>query len=192
MGKILIDGGAVVNLMPEVIARKLNLKLFENNDIMIRTATNEIRAIRYCTNFDITIAGVTAYIRMYIIDISQSYSLLLGRRWLYQVRAIGDYERGSYTIYDADGCSHKVTATTDMRVAKLPEILLNPNRQHPAKLSEQETEEILIGHDKMQAIIACLVEEAAEQAKELTNVELESEEEDYLEEEWSEAGKARQ
>ena len=60
VGNILIDGGAVVNLMPEVTARKLNLKLFENNDIMIHTATNEIRAIRYCTNFDITIAGVTA------------------------------------------------------------------------------------------------------------------------------------
>ena len=30
IGKILIDGGAVVNLMPEITARKLNLKLFEN------------------------------------------------------------------------------------------------------------------------------------------------------------------
>ena len=48
----------------------------------------------------------------------------------------------------------------------------------------------MIGHDKIQAIIARLVEEVAEQAKELTNVQLESEEEDYLEEEWSEAGKA--
>ena len=38
----------------------------------------------------------------------------------------------------------------------------------------------------MQAIIAHLVEEAAEQAKELTNVELESEEEDYPEVEWPE------
>ena len=114
IGKILIDGGAVVNLMPEITARKLNLKLFKNDDIMIRTVTNEIRAIQYCTNFDITIAGVTAHIRVYVIDIPQSYSLLLGRRWLYQVRVIGDYEMGSYTIYDADGRPHKVTATNDM------------------------------------------------------------------------------
>ena len=132
------------------------------NDIIIRTATNEIRAIRYCTNFDIAIAGVTAHIRVYVIDIPQSYSLLLGQRWLYQVRDIGDYEMGSYTIYDADGCPHKVTARNDMRVDKLPEIVLNPNRLHPAELSEQETEEILIGHDQMQAIIARLVEEVAE------------------------------
>ena len=78
IGKILINGGVVVNLMLEITARKLNLKLFENDDIMIRTATNEIRAIRYYTNFDITIAGVTAHIRVYVIHIPQSYSLLLG------------------------------------------------------------------------------------------------------------------
>ena len=46
----------------------------------------------------------------------------------------------------------------------------------------------------MQAIIARLVEEAAEQAKELTNMELESEEEDYPEvvEMLAVAGKAGQ
>ena len=44
-----------------------------------------------------------------------------------------------------------------MRVDKLPEILLNLNRQHPAELSEQEEKEILIGQEKMQAIIARLV-----------------------------------
>ena len=127
VGKILIDGGAVVNLVPEITARSLNMILFENDDIIIHTATNEIKAIQYCTNFDITIAGVTAHIRVYVVDIPQSYSLLLGWRWLYQVRAIGDYEIGSYTIYDTDGCPHKVTTTNDMRVDKLLEILLNPN-----------------------------------------------------------------
>ena len=199
IGKILIDGGAVVNLMPEVTARKLNLKLLENDDIMIRTATNEIRAVRYCANFDIVIAGVTAHIRVYVIDMPQSYSLLLGRRWLYQVRAIGDYEMGSYIIYDPDGCPHRVTATNEMRVDKLLEILLNPRKQYPEELSEREKEEILIGQDKMQNIIARLVEEAAEQARELTNVELESDEElepfeddneDEVEDEWGAAEEA--
>ena len=59
----------MVNLMPEITARELNLKLFENDNIMIRTTTNEIKVIRNCTNFDITIAEVTVYIRVYIIDI---------------------------------------------------------------------------------------------------------------------------
>lgn len=56
--------------------------------ILIRTAANEVRSVKYCTCFDIRIAGVTAAIMVHILDISQSYSLLLGRR-VNQVRAIG-------------------------------------------------------------------------------------------------------
>ena len=83
-----------------------------------------------------------------------------------------------------------------MQVDKLLEILLNLEKQHPMELLECEKEEILIGQDKMQAIIAHLVEDTVEQAKELTNVKLvsnqelpqdkelakENEEEIYLEE----------
>ncbi|KAF8416120.1 hypothetical protein BGX38DRAFT_1281041 [Terfezia claveryi] len=63
----------------------LGLELRANDDIVIRTATDETRPIHQCTNFDLDIAGVVAYIRAYVIDIPQSYSLLLGRRWLYQL-----------------------------------------------------------------------------------------------------------
>ena len=83
LDKILIDGGAVVNLMPEGVTRKLGLILMENSHIFIRTATNEIRCVRYCTNFEVCITGVTATITVHVLDIPQSYSLLLGRRWLY-------------------------------------------------------------------------------------------------------------
>ena len=86
--RILIDGGAVVNLMPEAAARRIGLDLVPNNDILIRTATNELRPVKYYTRLDIKIAGVIASVKVYVIDIPQSYSLLLGRGWLYQVRAI--------------------------------------------------------------------------------------------------------
>lgn len=82
IGKILIDGGAVVNLMPERTARYLGLHMVENDDILIRTATNEVRSVQYCTWFDVEIAGVITNVRAYVMDIPQSYTLLLGRRWL--------------------------------------------------------------------------------------------------------------
>ena len=72
-----------MNLMPEEVARKLKLPLTDNSDILIRTATNEIRCVKYCTRFNVQIAGVTASITVHVLDIPQSYSLLLGRRWLY-------------------------------------------------------------------------------------------------------------
>ena len=60
IGKILIDSGAVVNLMPERVAKRLGLILQENDDIVIRTAINEICSIRYCAYFYIDIADAVA------------------------------------------------------------------------------------------------------------------------------------
>lgn len=163
--KILIDGGAVVNLMPEEVARNLGLPLTENSDILIRTATNEIRCVKYCTKFDVRIAGVTATITVHVLDIPQSYSLLLGRRWLYQVRAIGDYATHSYTIYDAEGTPHLMSSSPGMKHAlmakpKGPEVLLNP-KGGPG-LTDQEKNEIR-GQEKMQALLARVTLEAQEQ-----------------------------
>ena len=167
LDKILIDGGAVVNLMPEVIARRLGLLLIENNDIrvLIRTATNEIRPIQYCTQFCIRIAGVTTNITAHVLDIPQSYSLLLGRRWLYQVRAFGDYAAQAYVIYDREGQPHSVPRSgnglLDGRSGG-PSVLVNPLAR-TGSLTEFEKAEIVAGPAKMQDIIADVVADAIEQ-----------------------------
>lgn len=158
LDKILIDGGAVVNLMPEEVARRLKLTLTENSDILIRTATNEIRCVKYCTKFDVCIAGVTATITVHVLDIPQSYSLLLGRRWLYQVRAIGDYASHSYTIYDAEGVPHQMMSIAG--AGRGPDVLLNPDGG--PGLTDQEKEEIE-GQERMQALLARATSEAKEQ-----------------------------
>ena len=167
--KVLIDGGAVVNLMPEKVARQLNLPLVENSDILIRTATNEIRAVQYCTRFNIDIAGVIAEITVHVLDIPHSYSLLLGRRWLYQVRAQGDYAKHSYTIYDSGGQPHNVPPSDCGGLVLQhpgPEVLVNPNPDGESQLSEQEREEIMIGRERMQEIVADVVTDAKDQLQE--------------------------
>lgn len=154
--------------MPERVDRRLGLTLQENDDIVIRTATNEIRSIRYCAYFDIDIAGVVAHIRAYVMDIPQSYSLLLGRKWLYQVRAIGDYARNTYTIHHTKGEPHVIRAAFDP-INDSPEVMLNPKKQgQTTNLTEWEREGINLGRNKMQAIITKLVEDAAEQSKDWT------------------------
>ena len=168
--KILIDGGAVVNLMPEKVARRLDLHLVKNNDILIRTATNEIRNVQFCTQLNIDIAGVVASVTVHVLDIPQSYSLLLGRRWLYQVRAVGDYATHSYVIYDAEGNPHPVPPADGNMNAdtpqQCPEILVNPSGDPPVELTDQEREEIMVGQNRMQEIIAKVVADARDQAKE--------------------------
>ena len=192
IGKILLDGGAVVNLMPEKTARRLGLKLEENDDIVIRTATNEVRSIRFCTHFDITIAGVTAHIHAYVMDIPQSYSLLLGRRWLYQVRAVGDYANNSYTIYDAEGHAHTVKPVVGL-INDSPEVMVNSDKQNDrTELSDWDKQGLAMGRSKLQAIITRLVEDAVEQSKDWADPEWQNQnsEDGELESDMDELGPA--
>ena len=91
----------MVNLIPHGVAARLDLHLKRNDDLKIRTATGEVVPINYYATFDMRIAGVLANIRAYVVPTVTSYTLLLGRRWLRQVRANGDYEKETYFIKDA-------------------------------------------------------------------------------------------
>ena len=86
LGKILIDGGSVTNIMPFYLAKKLKLNLAPTMGLAIRTATAHVTRINWQCSLDITIAGVTATATVYCIPepSGPSYTLLLGRRWLAQ------------------------------------------------------------------------------------------------------------
>ena len=103
LSKILVDGGSVVNLIPDRIARQYRLKRSQNTNLQIRTATGSIVPIAYCVQFDLTIAGVTANIKAYILSLPTTYNLLLGRRWMKQVGLVGYYREGTYEIEDTNG-----------------------------------------------------------------------------------------
>ena len=107
--KILVDGGSVINLMPDAVARELGLR-FCNADrrTHIGTATGATFGINFFVQFDLTIANVTANIKAYLIPNPAvvTFSLLLGWRWMQQVKASGDYCRGTYVIEGLDGKRH--------------------------------------------------------------------------------------
>lgn len=95
--KVLVDGGAVVNLIPDSVVSRLGLPCIDNDDVVIRTATNELYLIRKRTQFNTNITGVLASVKAYVIACTLSYSLILGRRWMQQVRAMGNYT--THTCY---------------------------------------------------------------------------------------------
>ena len=70
------------------------ISISQNNDLQIRIATGTVVPTSYYTQFNLTIAGVTANIRAYILPMRTSYTLLLGRRWMNQVGLMGEYKRG--------------------------------------------------------------------------------------------------
>ena len=70
--KVMLDGGAVVNLIPHGVAAKLNLHSLQNDDLKIRTATGEVVPISYYVLFDIQIARVTTNIQSYVVPVSRT------------------------------------------------------------------------------------------------------------------------
>jgi hypothetical protein len=79
---------------------------------MMRTAAAEVSVIQWYVDIDIEIAGITATSRVYCVPppARPSYTILLGRKWMKQVRAIGNYESGTYVIHDSLGTKLIVTA----------------------------------------------------------------------------------
>jgi hypothetical protein len=112
IAKILVDSGSVLNLMPEYFARHLGFHLSPTKSLMMRTAAAEVSVIQWYVDVDIEIAGVISTSRVYCVPAPArpSYTLLLGRKWMKQVRAIGNYETGTYLIRDSLGKEYTVTA----------------------------------------------------------------------------------
>lgn len=119
--RILLNGESVVNLIPNMIATELGLTFCQSKDRMLTicTATGTTLQIRYYARFDITIAGVTANIRAYINPCMTTYTLLLGRSWMKQVRASGNFEEGTYHIEVIDGRLGEILVCNTGRTIRL-------------------------------------------------------------------------
>jgi hypothetical protein len=111
--RVLVDGGSVLNMIPLSLARKMDLTLRPQTEVIMKTAASTFHEIKYYVNLDVTVAGVTASIRCYCLPGTNdklSYTLLLGRRWMKQVQAIGDYAKDTYHIHDMAGYRYAVEA----------------------------------------------------------------------------------
>jgi hypothetical protein len=112
IAKILVDSGSVLNLMPEYLARHLGFRPSPPKSLMMGTAAAEVSVIQWYVDVDVEIAGVTSTSRVYCVPAAArpSYTLLLGRKWMKQVRAVGNYETGTYIIRDSLGKEYVVIA----------------------------------------------------------------------------------
>lgn len=106
--KILLDGGSVVTLMLLKLAVMFKLKLISNNDLIIRTATNETRPISHMVVMVLWVADVRTAVKIYLIDLVSTYSIPFGRCWLHLVKALGHYSRHAYTIHNNQEIGHPV------------------------------------------------------------------------------------
>jgi len=150
VSKVLIDGGSVLNMIPLHLARQMGLKLIDQNEVLMRTAASTYHSINHYVMMDISIAGVSATIRCYCLPSRPSYSILLGRRWMKQVRAIGDYADDSYCIYDLAGLRYIVPSNptpTNIR-DEIPVLCINTCSE-PKVLDEETCQDLEVPEEEV-------------------------------------------
>lgn len=179
--KILIDGGAVVNLMPESVVRRLGLPYEANDNVVIRTATNELYPILTRARFNISIADVLAEVVVYVVRQPMEYSLILGRRWMQQVKAFGDYRTHSYVIFDQWNKPHcvQVSPQKEDKVTheRILDVIPNPDKKREnMDLTDTEFEELSMDKEQRDALFNQIIWEARNELEEWDE-EISSEEE---------------
>jgi len=85
MTKMLVDGGAAVNLMPYTMFRKIGKgpRDLLGTDMMLKDFGGNASKTRGAVNVKLTIRSKTLPTTFFVIDGKGTYSLLLGRDWIH-------------------------------------------------------------------------------------------------------------
>jgi hypothetical protein len=91
IAKMLVDGGAAVNLMPYSLYRKLGKQddeLVKTNMTLSGVGTDSSIKVRGVTSVELTIGTKTLAVAFFVVDIEGNYSLILGRDWIHANQCI--------------------------------------------------------------------------------------------------------
>jgi hypothetical protein len=83
---MLVDNGAIVNVMPYAIYKKLggtDEELVKTNMTIIGVGGGAPIPVRGIANMELTIGGKTLATAFFVADVQGSYSLILGHYWIY-------------------------------------------------------------------------------------------------------------
>jgi len=85
MTKILIDGGAAINIMPYAIYRKLGKgdQDLTKTDMMLKDFEGNISSVKGAICVELTIDSKTLLTTFFVISGKGAYNLLLGRDWIH-------------------------------------------------------------------------------------------------------------
>jgi len=95
----LIDGGAVIELAPRRTPEMLGLEIYRSQTpIPMRMANQEIHEIREYCFMQVNVAGILALCKVYLVNGSAGYDLLLSRNWMTRVRCVHDHGQDFVSI----------------------------------------------------------------------------------------------
>ena len=108
VGDILIDGGAMLDLISQEIVDQLKLEKHIVRELGIRLPDDSLVRLDHYVWADVIVSGVVARIEAYVVPVSVTYKVLLSRRWLKRVRGIEYHETNVLYIEGKDGVRRKV------------------------------------------------------------------------------------
>jgi hypothetical protein len=91
IAKMLVDGGAAINLMPYSLYRKLGKQddeLVKTNMTLSGVGTDSSIKARGVTSVELTIGTKTLAAAFFVADVEGNYSLILGRDWIHANQCI--------------------------------------------------------------------------------------------------------
>jgi len=106
--EVLVDAGAMLDLISSQLVAKLKLKRFPVSGLGMRLADDHLVILRNYVWIDVVVAGILARIKAYEVAVSQTYQLLLSRRWLRRVRAVEYHDTQVLFIEGGDRVRRKV------------------------------------------------------------------------------------
>ena len=142
VGDILVDGGAMLDLISQSVADQLSLEKHVVKGLGMRLADDSLVRLDYYVWADVVVAGVVARIKAYVVPVSVTYKVLLSRRWLKRVKGIEYHATNTLYIEGTDGIKRKVKGK---RAAKqeLEIVKILPDAEAITEVESEEAEEAI-------------------------------------------------
>ncbi|KAK2384028.1 hypothetical protein QL285_071424 [Trifolium repens] len=112
INKVLIDGGAAVNLMPEFLLRKIGKSLVDlhPHNIVLSNYEGETGFSLGAIQLDVVVGSTIRPTLFLVVASKANYNLLLGREWIHGVGAVPSTLHQRLIIWRDDGIVENVEA----------------------------------------------------------------------------------
>ncbi|WJX16101.1 hypothetical protein P8452_06177 [Trifolium repens] len=112
INKVLIDGGAAVNLMPEFLLRKIGKSLVDlhPHNIVLSNYEGETGFSLGAIQLDVVVGSTIRPTLFLVVASKANYNLLLGREWIHGVRAVSSTLHQRLIIWRDDGIVENIEA----------------------------------------------------------------------------------
>ncbi|XP_058761638.1 uncharacterized protein LOC131635051 [Vicia villosa] len=124
VNKVLVDGGAAVNLMPQFMLKKLGI--FDTDvkphNMVLSNYEGKIGHTLGVIQVDLTVRSITRPTMFMVVPMKANYNLLLGREWIHGIGAVPSTMHQRVSIWRADGIVENIEADQSYFMRKVNQV----------------------------------------------------------------------